>query len=169
SAVRALTPPVYPTGYLRRVGHVGGPAVRGCDDLTARAGDTHLPLVGLEFNLQHRGVQGLHLSSLAKVFAALADHAGTFGISLVVAHFRLIAASFGFGFASTRAFGFPLLFAAAMMGLACDLVGAASLAFSFGLVFSLTVEDNYIFTNFTIFQQCFILRLVHYYAFIVNI
>ncbi|RWV93240.1 hypothetical protein GW17_00044322, partial [Ensete ventricosum] len=37
SAVRALTPPVYPAGYLRRVGHVGGPAVRGCDDLAARS------------------------------------------------------------------------------------------------------------------------------------
>ncbi|RZR81851.1 hypothetical protein BHM03_00008155 [Ensete ventricosum] len=30
-------PPVYPVGYLRRVGHVGGPAVRGCDDLAARS------------------------------------------------------------------------------------------------------------------------------------
>ncbi|RWW62516.1 hypothetical protein BHE74_00030345 [Ensete ventricosum] len=28
SAVRALAPPVYPAGYLRRVDHVGGPAVR---------------------------------------------------------------------------------------------------------------------------------------------
>ncbi|RWW32863.1 hypothetical protein GW17_00002435, partial [Ensete ventricosum] len=37
SAVRALAPPVYPVGYLRRVGHVGGPAVRGCDDLAARS------------------------------------------------------------------------------------------------------------------------------------
>ncbi|RWW21867.1 hypothetical protein GW17_00013961 [Ensete ventricosum] len=37
SAVRALAPPVYPAGYLRRVGHVGGPAVRGCDDLAARS------------------------------------------------------------------------------------------------------------------------------------
>ncbi|RRT43261.1 hypothetical protein B296_00051937 [Ensete ventricosum] len=37
SAVRPLTPPVYPVGYLRRVGHVGGPAVRGCDDLAARS------------------------------------------------------------------------------------------------------------------------------------
>ncbi|RZS16418.1 hypothetical protein BHM03_00048405 [Ensete ventricosum] len=36
SAVRPLAPPVYPAGYLRRVGHVGGPAVRGCDDLAAR-------------------------------------------------------------------------------------------------------------------------------------
>ncbi|RRT44303.1 hypothetical protein B296_00020060 [Ensete ventricosum] len=30
-------PPVYPAGYLRRVGHVGGPTVRGCDDLAARS------------------------------------------------------------------------------------------------------------------------------------
>ncbi|RZS15900.1 hypothetical protein BHM03_00047820, partial [Ensete ventricosum] len=37
SAVRLLAPPVYPAGYLRRVGHVGGPAVRGCDDLAARS------------------------------------------------------------------------------------------------------------------------------------
>ncbi|RWV88800.1 hypothetical protein GW17_00049089 [Ensete ventricosum] len=37
STVRALAPPVYPAGYLRRVGHVGGPAVRGCDDLAARS------------------------------------------------------------------------------------------------------------------------------------
>ncbi|RWV96564.1 hypothetical protein GW17_00040712 [Ensete ventricosum] len=37
SAVRPLAPPVYPTGYLRQVGHVGGPAVRGCDDLAARS------------------------------------------------------------------------------------------------------------------------------------
>ncbi|RWV84675.1 hypothetical protein GW17_00053591 [Ensete ventricosum] len=37
SAVRPLAPPVYPTGYLRRVGHVGGPAVRGCDDLATRS------------------------------------------------------------------------------------------------------------------------------------
>ncbi|RWW41171.1 hypothetical protein BHE74_00053355 [Ensete ventricosum] len=37
SAVRALAPPVYPVGYQRRVGHVGGPAVRGCDDLAARS------------------------------------------------------------------------------------------------------------------------------------
>ncbi|RZS11189.1 hypothetical protein BHM03_00042499 [Ensete ventricosum] len=37
SAIRALAPPVYPIGYLRRVGHVGGPAVRGCDDLAARS------------------------------------------------------------------------------------------------------------------------------------
>ncbi|RWW43927.1 hypothetical protein BHE74_00050356 [Ensete ventricosum] len=29
SAVRPLAPPVYPAGYLRRVGHIGGPAVRG--------------------------------------------------------------------------------------------------------------------------------------------
>ncbi|RWW10223.1 hypothetical protein GW17_00026242 [Ensete ventricosum] len=29
SAVRALTPPIYPADYLRRVGHVDGPAVRG--------------------------------------------------------------------------------------------------------------------------------------------
>ncbi|RWV93047.1 hypothetical protein GW17_00044526, partial [Ensete ventricosum] len=36
SAVRPLAPPVYPAGYLRRVGHVGGPAVRGYDDLAAR-------------------------------------------------------------------------------------------------------------------------------------
>ncbi|RRT81139.1 hypothetical protein B296_00009956 [Ensete ventricosum] len=35
SAVRALAPHVYPVGYLRRVGHVGGTAVRGCDDLVA--------------------------------------------------------------------------------------------------------------------------------------
>ncbi|RWW82121.1 hypothetical protein BHE74_00009428, partial [Ensete ventricosum] len=34
SAVRALAPPVYPAGYLRRVDHVRGPAVRGYDDLT---------------------------------------------------------------------------------------------------------------------------------------
>ncbi|RRT47179.1 hypothetical protein B296_00036723 [Ensete ventricosum] len=31
SAVRRLAPPVYPGGYLRRVGHVGGPAVRGSE------------------------------------------------------------------------------------------------------------------------------------------
>ncbi|RWV96288.1 hypothetical protein GW17_00041010 [Ensete ventricosum] len=37
SAVRPLVPPVYPAGYLRQVGHVGGPAVRGCDDLAARS------------------------------------------------------------------------------------------------------------------------------------
>ncbi|RWW26520.1 hypothetical protein GW17_00009090 [Ensete ventricosum] len=37
SVVRALAPPVYPVGYLRRVGHVGGPAVRGCDDLATRS------------------------------------------------------------------------------------------------------------------------------------
>ncbi|RWW54602.1 hypothetical protein BHE74_00038815 [Ensete ventricosum] len=37
SAVRALAPPVYPAGYLRRVDHVGGPIVRGCDDLAARS------------------------------------------------------------------------------------------------------------------------------------
>ncbi|RWV98791.1 hypothetical protein GW17_00038340 [Ensete ventricosum] len=37
SAVRALAHPVYPAGYLRRVGHVGGPAVRGCDDSAARS------------------------------------------------------------------------------------------------------------------------------------
>ncbi|RWW78573.1 hypothetical protein BHE74_00013204 [Ensete ventricosum] len=37
SAVRALAPPVYPAGYLRRVGHVGRPAVRECDDLAARS------------------------------------------------------------------------------------------------------------------------------------
>ncbi|RWW85956.1 hypothetical protein BHE74_00005326 [Ensete ventricosum] len=37
STVRPLAPPVYSTGYLRRVGHVGGPAVRGCDDLAARS------------------------------------------------------------------------------------------------------------------------------------
>ncbi|RRT37894.1 hypothetical protein B296_00053412 [Ensete ventricosum] len=36
SAVRPLAPPVYSVGYLRRVGHVDGPAVRGCDDLAAR-------------------------------------------------------------------------------------------------------------------------------------
>ncbi|RRT55609.1 hypothetical protein B296_00043899 [Ensete ventricosum] len=36
SAVRALAPPVYPADYLRRVDHVGGPAVRGYDDLAAR-------------------------------------------------------------------------------------------------------------------------------------
>ncbi|RWW56937.1 hypothetical protein BHE74_00036305 [Ensete ventricosum] len=36
-AVRPLAPPVYPAGYLRRVGHVGEPAVRGCDDLAARS------------------------------------------------------------------------------------------------------------------------------------
>ncbi|RWV84597.1 hypothetical protein GW17_00053679 [Ensete ventricosum] len=36
SAVRPLAPPVYSAGYLRRVSHVGGPAVRGCDDLAAR-------------------------------------------------------------------------------------------------------------------------------------
>ncbi|RWW19382.1 hypothetical protein GW17_00016570 [Ensete ventricosum] len=36
SVVRPLAPPVYPAGYLCRVGHVGGPAVRGCDDLAAR-------------------------------------------------------------------------------------------------------------------------------------
>ncbi|RRT34631.1 hypothetical protein B296_00046986 [Ensete ventricosum] len=35
SAVRPLVPPVYPADYLRRVDHVGGSAVRGCDDLTA--------------------------------------------------------------------------------------------------------------------------------------
>ncbi|RWW57554.1 hypothetical protein BHE74_00035644, partial [Ensete ventricosum] len=35
SAVRALAPPVYPADYLRRVDHVAGPAVRGCDDLAA--------------------------------------------------------------------------------------------------------------------------------------
>ncbi|RZS21661.1 hypothetical protein BHM03_00054329, partial [Ensete ventricosum] len=35
SAVRPLAPPVYPVGYLRRVDHVGGPTVRGCDDLTS--------------------------------------------------------------------------------------------------------------------------------------
>ncbi|RWV99728.1 hypothetical protein GW17_00037347, partial [Ensete ventricosum] len=28
SAVRPLAPPVYPAEHLRRVGHVGGPAVR---------------------------------------------------------------------------------------------------------------------------------------------
>ncbi|RZR99406.1 hypothetical protein BHM03_00028938 [Ensete ventricosum] len=37
SAVRALAPPIYPAGYLRWVGHVGGPAVRGGDDLAARS------------------------------------------------------------------------------------------------------------------------------------
>ncbi|RZS15274.1 hypothetical protein BHM03_00047090 [Ensete ventricosum] len=37
SAVRPLAPPVYPAGYLRRVDHVGGPAVRGCDDLATRS------------------------------------------------------------------------------------------------------------------------------------
>ncbi|RZS08818.1 hypothetical protein BHM03_00039837 [Ensete ventricosum] len=37
SAVQPLAPPVYPTGYLRRVGHVDGPTVRGCDDLAARS------------------------------------------------------------------------------------------------------------------------------------
>ncbi|RWW75665.1 hypothetical protein BHE74_00016300 [Ensete ventricosum] len=37
SAVRSLAPPVYSAGYLRPVGHVGGPAVRGCDDLTTRS------------------------------------------------------------------------------------------------------------------------------------
>ncbi|RRT61572.1 hypothetical protein B296_00034459 [Ensete ventricosum] len=37
SAVRPLTPPVYPAGYLRRVGHVGGATVRGCDDLAVRS------------------------------------------------------------------------------------------------------------------------------------
>ncbi|RRT62494.1 hypothetical protein B296_00018194 [Ensete ventricosum] len=36
-AVRPLAPPVYPADYLRQVGHVGGPAVRGCDDLAARS------------------------------------------------------------------------------------------------------------------------------------
>ncbi|RWW50565.1 hypothetical protein BHE74_00043175 [Ensete ventricosum] len=35
--VRALAPPVYPIGYLRRVSHVGGPTVRGCDDLSTRS------------------------------------------------------------------------------------------------------------------------------------
>ncbi|RWW26603.1 hypothetical protein GW17_00008996 [Ensete ventricosum] len=34
---RVLAPPVYPVGYLRRVDHVGGPAIRGCDDLVARS------------------------------------------------------------------------------------------------------------------------------------
>ncbi|RWV83274.1 hypothetical protein GW17_00055146, partial [Ensete ventricosum] len=29
STIRPLAPPVYPAGYLRRVGHVGGPAVSG--------------------------------------------------------------------------------------------------------------------------------------------
>ncbi|RWV85807.1 hypothetical protein GW17_00052372 [Ensete ventricosum] len=38
SAVRPLAPPVYPAGYLRRVDHVGGPAVRGYDDLAAVRG-----------------------------------------------------------------------------------------------------------------------------------
>ncbi|RRT44992.1 hypothetical protein B296_00053503 [Ensete ventricosum] len=37
SAVRALAPPVYPAGYLRRVDHVDGPTVRGCDDSTVRS------------------------------------------------------------------------------------------------------------------------------------
>ncbi|RZS26903.1 hypothetical protein BHM03_00060323 [Ensete ventricosum] len=30
-------PPVYSAGYLSRVSHVGGPAVRGCDDLAVRS------------------------------------------------------------------------------------------------------------------------------------
>ncbi|RRT74455.1 hypothetical protein B296_00024447 [Ensete ventricosum] len=34
SAVRALAPPIYPAGYLRRVDHIDGPVVRGCDDST---------------------------------------------------------------------------------------------------------------------------------------
>ncbi|RWV80632.1 hypothetical protein GW17_00058058 [Ensete ventricosum] len=38
SAVRPLAPPVYLAGYLRRVDHVDGPTVRGCDDLTIRFG-----------------------------------------------------------------------------------------------------------------------------------
>ncbi|RZR88216.1 hypothetical protein BHM03_00015771 [Ensete ventricosum] len=37
SAIRPLAPLVYPAGYLRQVGHVGGPTVRGCDDLAARS------------------------------------------------------------------------------------------------------------------------------------
>ncbi|RWW20217.1 hypothetical protein GW17_00015674 [Ensete ventricosum] len=36
SAVRPLALPVCLAGYLRWVDHVGGPAVRGCDDLAAR-------------------------------------------------------------------------------------------------------------------------------------
>ncbi|RRT32337.1 hypothetical protein B296_00053340 [Ensete ventricosum] len=36
SAVRPLEPTVYPTGYLRRVDHVDGPAVHGRDDLAVR-------------------------------------------------------------------------------------------------------------------------------------
>ncbi|RWW04189.1 hypothetical protein GW17_00032611 [Ensete ventricosum] len=43
SAVRALALPVYPAGYLRRVGHVDGPAVRGCDDLATRKAAVPLP------------------------------------------------------------------------------------------------------------------------------
>ncbi|RZR81483.1 hypothetical protein BHM03_00007719, partial [Ensete ventricosum] len=37
SAVRQLGSSVQPVGQLRRVGHVGGPDVRKCDDLTARS------------------------------------------------------------------------------------------------------------------------------------
>ncbi|RWW80640.1 hypothetical protein BHE74_00011006, partial [Ensete ventricosum] len=37
STVRAVAPPVYPIGYLCRVDHVDGPAVRGYDDLAARS------------------------------------------------------------------------------------------------------------------------------------
>ncbi|RRT34224.1 hypothetical protein B296_00058869, partial [Ensete ventricosum] len=54
SAVRALAPPVYPAGYLRRVGHVGGPAVRGCDDLTG--GGPLEPFVSATGNSGGRGL-----------------------------------------------------------------------------------------------------------------
>ncbi|RWW71359.1 hypothetical protein BHE74_00020917 [Ensete ventricosum] len=45
SAVRPLAPPVYPAGYLRRVDHVGGPAVRGYDDLAAVRGCDDLAVI----------------------------------------------------------------------------------------------------------------------------
>ncbi|RZS25604.1 hypothetical protein BHM03_00058827 [Ensete ventricosum] len=38
SAVRPLAPPIHPVGCLRRVSHVDGPTVRGCDELTTRRG-----------------------------------------------------------------------------------------------------------------------------------
>ncbi|RZR99944.1 hypothetical protein BHM03_00029574 [Ensete ventricosum] len=44
SAVRPLAPPVYPADYLRQVGHVGGPAVRGCDDLATRMRKKVIPV-----------------------------------------------------------------------------------------------------------------------------
>ncbi|RZS02880.1 hypothetical protein BHM03_00032994 [Ensete ventricosum] len=57
STVRALALPVHPVGYLRRVGHVSGTAIRGCDDLAARSAF----VISLSLPISPEGSQSVRL------------------------------------------------------------------------------------------------------------